>query len=206
MAQFGFYYDNSRCTGCKTCVMACKDYYDLPLDAAYRKVYDIEGGNWSEGTDGALTTDCFFYHLSFACGHCDDPACVKACPTTAMHKDASDGIVKVDTGKCIGCGYCVMACPYNSPMVDREAGHAIKCEGCAARLAEGKQPVCVSSCPLRALDAGDIDELRARYGDISQIYPMPSSDLTHPNVVTKPSPAAQLSNVSNSRVTNPEEV
>lgn len=206
MAQFGFYYDNTRCTGCKTCVMACKDYYDVPLDVAYRKVYDIEGGNWAEGSGGTLTTDCFFYHLSSACNHCDDPACVKFCPTTAMHKDETDGIVKVDTTKCIGCGYCVMACPYDAPKVDREAGHAVKCEGCADRVTQGLAPVCVSACPLRALDAGDIDELRARYGNVAQIYPMPSPDMTHPNVTIKPSPASKLPEVNSSKITNPKEV
>ena len=64
MSQFGFYYDNSRCTGCKTCVMACKDYYDSHLDIAYRKVYDVEGGQWSADEGGAYNTDAFLYHLS----------------------------------------------------------------------------------------------------------------------------------------------
>ena len=207
MSQFGFYYDNSRCTGCMTCVMACKDYYDSHLDIAYRKVYDVEGGQWSADEGGAYNTDAFLYHLSIGCNHCDNPACVKVCPTTAMHKDPEDGIVKVDTSKCIGCGYCVMACPYNSPQVDRELGHAVKCEGCYERLAEGKIPVCVSACPLRALDAGDIDELRAKYGEgVQQIYPMPSPDVTKPNIIIKPSPAAELANADTGYVSNPEEV
>lgn len=206
MAQFGFYYDNTRCTGCKTCVMACKDYYDSPLDVAYRKVYDIEGGQWTDRQDGTYATDCFMYHLSLGCQHCDDPACVKVCPTTAMHKDSNDGIVKVDTTKCIGCGYCVMACPYNAPKVDRSVGHAVKCEGCWERVAAGQKPVCVSACPLRALDAGDITDLRAEYGSVDQIYPMPDPSMTHPNIVIKPSPAAKLSDVASSRITNPKEV
>lgn len=206
MGQFGFYYDNSRCTGCMTCTTACKDYYDLPVDASYRKVYDIEGGRWRQCDDGGCDTDCFAYHLSFSCGHCDKPACVEFCPTTAMHKDQDDGIVKVDGSKCIGCGYCVMACPYDAPKVDRDAGRAIKCEGCAGRLAQGLQPICVTACPLRALDAGDIDELRERYGGIAQIYPLPDPAVTEPNVTMRPSPSAQLSNVAQSRVTNMQEV
>lgn len=129
MAQYGFFYDNTRCTGCKTCVMACKDYYDSPLDIARRKVYDIEGGQWKGDEGGAYTTDSFLYHLSIGCQHCDNPACVDVCPTTAMHKDPKDGIVKVDTTKCMGCGYCVMACPYNSPQIDHETGHARQVRG-----------------------------------------------------------------------------
>ena len=99
MAQYGFFYDNTRCTGCKTCVMACKDYYDSPLDIARRKVYDVEGGQWKGDEGGAYTTDSFLYHLSIGCQHCDNPACVDVCPTTAMHKDPKDGIVKV-VGRC----------------------------------------------------------------------------------------------------------
>lgn len=206
MAQFGFYYDNTRCTGCKTCVMACKDYYDSSIPVAYRKVFDVEGGTWKEEANGAYSTDAFMYHISLACNHCDDPACVKMCPTTAMHKDASDGIVKVDATKCIGCGYCVMACPYDAPKVDRDLGHAVKCEGCWERLEAGELPVCVTSCPLRALDAGDIDELKQKYQGVQQIHPMPDASITEPNIVIKASQAAELPYVDAAVVTNPKEV
>ena len=206
MAQFGFYYDNTRCTGCKTCVMACKDYYDSSIPVAYRKVFDVEGGTWKEEENGAYSTDAFMYHISLACNHCDDPACVKMCPTTAMHKDVADGIVKVDVNKCIGCGYCVMACPYDAPKVDRERGHAVKCEACWERLEAGELPVCVSACPLRALDAGDIDELKRKYQGTQQIHPMPDASMTEPNIVIEPSAAAELAYANTATVTNPKEV
>lgn len=206
MAQYGFFYDNTRCTGCKTCVMACKDYYDSPLDIARRKVYDIEGGQWKGEQDGAYETDSFLYHLSIGCQHCDNPACADVCPTTAMHKDPKDGIVKVDTTKCMGCSYCVMACPYNSPQIDHESGHAVKCEACWERLDTGKTPVCVSACPLRALDSGPIEELKAKYGDVRQIYPLVNPSMTQPNFIIKPSPASELPYVESGYVSNPEEV
>ena len=135
MTQYGFYFDSTRCTGCRTCEIACKDYKDLGVDFAYRHVYDCEGGDWQMQSDGTYTQDCFVYHVSLGCQHCDDPACVKVCPTTAMHKDTSTGLVSVDEHKCIGCGYCHMACPYNAPKVDREKGHSVKCNGCAERVA-----------------------------------------------------------------------
>lgn len=206
MAQFGFYYDNTRCTGCKTCTTACADYYDTPVNISFRKVYDIEGGQWQQHPDNTFTTNCFAYHLSLACQHCSKPDCVEFCPTTAMHKDQSNGIVKIDTSKCIGCGYCVMACPYDAPTVNRDAGHAVKCEGCWERVEAGKTPICVSACPLRALDSGDIDQLREKYGDVAQIYPMPSPTMTQPNITIKASPSARLSNVTSSRITNSQEV
>lgn len=207
MGQFGFYFNNKRCTGCKTCVIACHEYYDLPLDITFRKVYDIEGGTWSYVPEGDYyANSCFVYHLSLSCNHCTDPACVKVCPTTAMHKDVEDGIVKVDHSKCIGCGYCTLACPYNAPTVDKEAGYAVKCEGCYQRLAENKDPICVSSCPLRALAAGEISYLRENHGNIGAIYPMPSTTMTKPNITIKPSPATKYPDISPSHVSNPQEV
>lgn len=207
MVQYGFYYDNTRCTGCKTCVMACKDYKNTALHVAYRKVYDVEGGEWKDQGDGSYTTDCFLYHLSISCNHCDDPACVKVCPTTAMHKDPETGLVLVDKDKCIGCGYCVMACPYNAPKVDRDLGYSVKCDGCKDRVAEGKQPMCVTSCPLRALDFGPIEQLKKDHpGGTDQLYPMPDPSITHPNIVIKPSPAADSPAAETGRVANPKEV
>lgn len=206
MTQYGFYFDSSRCTGCRTCEMACKDYKDLTTDIAFRHVYDCEGGQWEEGADGAFTQTCFAYHVSLSCQHCDDPACVKVCPTTAMHKDEETGLVSVDADKCIGCGYCHMACPYNAPKVDREKGHSVKCDGCAERVAEGKAPICVDACPLRALDFGSIDELRSTYEGTDSVPPLPEASYTSPNIVVKECPAAKLAENKAGLVANPLEV
>lgn len=207
MDQFGFYFNNKRCTGCKTCVMACRDYYDLPVGVAFRKVYDIEGGDWTYiDEEETYANSCFAYHLSISCNHCSNPLCVKYCPTTAMHKDAEDGIVKIDGSKCIGCGYCTIACPYNAPIVDKKAGRAVKCEGCYQRLAEGEDPICVSACPLRAIGSGNIAILRENHGNIGSIYPMPDTTLTKPNITIKPAPATKYPDILPSRIANPEEV
>lgn len=192
MTQYGFYFDSSRCTGCRTCEMACKDYKDLTTEVAFRKIYDCEGGQWEEGADGTYTQHCFVYHVSLACQHCDNPACVKVCPTTAMQKDSETGLVSVDSDRCIGCGYCHMACPYNAPKVHAEKGHSVKCNGCAERVAEGKAPICVDACPLRALDFGPIDELRSKYVGTDSVPPMPEASYTLPNIVVKECPATAL--------------
>ena len=205
MTQYGFYFDSTRCTGCRTCEIACKDYKDLGVDFAYRHVYDCEGGDWQMQSDGTYTQDCFVYHVSLGCQHCDDPACVKVCPTTAMHKDASTGLVSVDEHKCIGCGYCHMACPYNAPKVDREKGHSVKCDGCAERVAAGEKPVCVEACPARALDFGTIEEM-AKLGERGNIAPLPEPTYTKPNLYIKASADALLAGDENGKVVNPLEV
>ena len=138
MTQYAFHFDGTRCTGCKTCEMACKDFKDLTVGTAFRKVYEVTLGTTERDANGCITSSCVSYPLSMSCNHCEDPACTKVCPTTAMHKDAETGLVSVDVDKCIGCGYCHMACPYNAPKVDREKGHSVKCDGCAERVAAGR--------------------------------------------------------------------
>ena len=184
MTQYGFYFNATRCTGCKACALACKDYHDLPETLALRNVLEYGGGSWSQDGAGAWSTDTFTYYLSIACNHCDNPACVAACPQGAYERDEQTGIVrKADPEKCIGCGTCAEACPYGAPIVDPQVSKAIKCDGCLARVQEGKAPVCVEACPMRAIEVGPIEELRAAHGDLSAVAPLPGPELTAPNFV-----------------------
>ena len=202
MTQYAFYFDGTRCTGCKTCEMACKD---LDLGVAHRKVYEVTTGETKRDDKGCFTTTCASYPLSLSCNHCDDPTCVRVCPTGAMHKDAETGLVAVDAGKCVGCGYCHMACPYNAPKVNREKGHSVKCDGCAERLAAGEQPVCVEACPARALDFGPVDEMRKK-GERAAIAPLPEPSYTQPNLYVKASADAKPAGDAAAKVSNPLEV
>ncbi|HIW76780.1 MULTISPECIES: 4Fe-4S dicluster domain-containing protein [Gordonibacter] len=192
---FGFFFDNARCTGCKTCEMACKDYHDLGVEATFRRVIDYEGGTWrpAHGAGGVEEVEgVFAYHVSLACNHCGNPACTKVCPTGAMHKDEA-GLVWPDERKCIGCGYCTMACPYHAPFIDQRLKRSSKCDGCRERQAEGKLPICVEACPTRALDCGEPLELAQRHPDaVRSILPLPAEDATWPNLLIAPSPAALL--------------
>ena len=76
MTQYGFYFDSSRCTGCKTCELVCKDYHDLGPGILFRRVYDYEGGAWARKDDGTWEKTAFNYHVALSCNHCDSPACV----------------------------------------------------------------------------------------------------------------------------------
>ncbi len=111
-----------------------------------------------------------------------------------MHRDET-GLIWPDITKCIGCGYCTMACPYHAPIIDKELKRSSKCDGCRERLAAGQAPICVEACPLRALDfgeKGDIFERHAEWWDEvrGDILPLPSETETGPNLFIRPCPAA----------------
>ncbi|GAB2884367.1 DMSO/selenate family reductase complex B subunit [Nocardioides pacificus] len=204
--QLGFYVDQQFCTGCKACQVACKDKNDLPLGISWRRVVEYSGGSWS-GDEQAKTfeSNVFTYYTSISCNHCEDPICVKVCPTSAMHK-GDDGVVTIDSDKCVGCRYCEWACPYSAPQFDADAGVMTKCDFCADYLADGKEPACVASCPSRVLKFGDIDELRAEYGAVADVEPLPDSDITKPNLVIRPHRNAQRSGEGSGEIANPEEI
>lgn len=192
MTLYGFYFDASKCTGCKTCMVACKDKNNLPVGMNFRRVTEFSGGNWRQDrATGAWHQDAFAYYLSISCNECSDPACVKVCPTKARFKRAEDGLVLIDPKKCIGCGACLAACPYGAPQLDREARKMRKCDTCLDRREKGLNPVCVDACPQRALDFGPIDELRKKYGDCAAIAPLPDASVTKPNLVIHPTKSAK---------------
>jgi anaerobic dimethyl sulfoxide reductase subunit B len=183
MSNLGFYFDQSRCTGCYTCVVACKDWYDVPAGpVSFMRVQCIEQGTFP---------DLSAAYLAFACGHCDKPPCVPACPENAISKRQSDGIVTVDRALCAGADRCpkkcLKACPWDAPQFGPEAGAKMtKCQLCVERLEEGKRPICVEACPMFALDAGPLDELKARYGDAVQAEGFKYSKRFGPSVIFTP--------------------
>ena len=204
----GFYFDNARCTGCRTCVMACMDFHALEAGHLYRRVIDCEGGETACGVDGTCTTDAFAYHVSLACNHCDQPACMEVCPTGAMHKDGL-GLVQVDHMRCIGCGYCTIACPYHAPSIDPALHQSSKCDGCTSRMEAGKNPICVDACPLRALGWGERTDLAAAHAGEDLTYavlPLPPSSCTYPNLTIHASAAARRAQEGDLAIANVDEL
>ncbi|MCG2803044.1 MAG: dimethylsulfoxide reductase subunit B [Cellulomonas sp.] len=202
--QLGFHIDQTFCTGCKACQVACKDKNDLPVGVNWRRVVEYTGGGWS--TDGdTVEPNVFTYYTSVSCNHCEDPICVRVCPTQAMHK-GEDGIVSVDADKCVGCRYCEWACPYSAPQFNAASGVMTKCNFCADYLAEGKDPACVAACPSRVLTFGEIDDLRETYGTVDDVEPLPDPSITKPNLVITPHRDAQRSGLGTGAIANPEEI
>ena len=186
MSQKGFFIDLTRCAGCRTCSVACADLNNTPVGLNLRRVIEFEGGTWKKGHDATWHQDVFAYYVSIGCNECADPACVKVCPTKAHTKRTEDGLVVIDQENCIGCGMCANACPYGVPQLDTKRRKMLKCDGCVARTSRGMMPVCVESCPERALEFGDIEELRRKHGLVDAVAPLPAASLTKPSIVIKP--------------------
>lgn len=188
--QLAFYIDLSTCVGCRACQVACKDKNNLSVDVTWRRVIDYGGGAWvvrPEFGGYPQPNNVYAYSLSKSCMHCENPACVQVCPTQAMHK-RDDGIVLVNQDLCIGCRYCQWACPYGAPQFDEKKGVMTKCDFCQDLLAQGQNPVCVDSCPMRAIEYGELAELRAKYGTVNAVEPLPPASFTSPSLVVTPHP------------------
>lgn len=174
----GFYFDQTRCVGCKTCQIACKDRFDIQQAGARpRHVSSFETGVFPSAT---------LFHLAVSCNHCEAPLCLASCPTGAIFQ-SDDGTVLIEDDSCTKCNACVEACPYGAPQVVAEYdGLIMKCDGCYALRQAGMNPVCVDSCAMRALDFGDVDELTALYGsDLLSSLPSLPDGGTRPHILIK---------------------
>ena len=204
MARMAIVTDVDRCVGCHACTVACKVMHEMPVGRYWNRVLRI-GPNPKEGGSGNWP-DVEMYFLNLSCQHCATPECVSVCPTGATTK-AENGTVQIDPNVCIGCGTCRNSCPYDAPRIDASAGVCHKCDGCLARVRDGKEPMCVGSCPLRALEFGPIEELREKYGDCAQVPPM-ATPATRPNIVIGTCQAvdSETYNLDEGYVANPLEV
>jgi DMSO reductase iron-sulfur subunit len=181
--QHGFHFTADNCIGCHACESACSEKNDLPAHLAFRSVGYVEGGTFPNYTR---------MNISMACNHCDDPVCLKGCPTRAYTKHPEYGAVIQDPDICFGCGYCTWVCPYNAPQLDPVKGRVEKCNMCVDRLEAGLKPACVSACVGNALDFGVIENTPERRDEIAVSIPgFPSPEITHPNIrfqLKKPMP------------------
>lgn len=203
--QLGFYVDMNRCTGCKACQVSCKTVNNLPLGVVWRRVAEVAGGEWVQDGDQFVPSNVFSYFVTAACMHCENALCTQVCPAAAITK-RDDGVVIIDQSRCIGCRYCEWACPYGAPQFDADRGVMTKCHFCYELLDKGEKPACVDGCTYRALDFGDIDELRARHGDFDAPSPLPDNSITHPSIVYSPTPNTLVHDSASGKVMNAEEL
>jgi tetrathionate reductase subunit B len=147
--RYGMLIDIRRCYGVHACSVACKAENGVPLGQTRSWVEYIEKGTYPNVTRSFLPR---------LCNHCEKPACVSVCPTGATWKRKEDGIVVVDSDICIGCKYCVHACPYDARYPNPITGTVDKCDFCIHRVSQGLEPACVEACPSRARIFGDLND------------------------------------------------
>jgi Fe-S-cluster-containing dehydrogenase component len=176
--QYGFEVDLDACTGCKACVTACHSLNGLDADESWRSVTLLHGGPPEASSRQTVTT---------ACHHCVDPACLAGCPVDAYEKDPITGIVSHLDDQCIGCGYCMLTCPYEVPRFNPTRGIVRKCDMCRGRLAAGEAPACVQACPNGAIRIAVVDVaeavVAAAAADAVLVPGAPPSSLTVPTTV-----------------------
>jgi Fe-S-cluster-containing dehydrogenase component len=167
--------DTRLCIGCEDCVVACNIENDVPQGRRRSRVRSEVKGRFPKL---ALT---FF---SERCNHCDNPPCVKVCPTGASYVSDVGKTVQIDSAKCVKCELCLSACPYGARFMNVNLGGvADKCSFCAHRLKEGKEPACVAVCPMRAMVFGDLDDPKSR---VTELLRTRKAQVLKPAAGTKP--------------------
>jgi formate dehydrogenase iron-sulfur subunit len=191
--------DVSKCIGCKACQTACLEWNDLREDVGvnvgvYDNPHDLTPATWTlmryTEWENPQTGNLEWLIRKDGCMHCEDPGCLKACPSPGAIVQYSNGIVDFVKENCIGCGYCVKGCPFNIPRISQVDHKAYKCTLCSDRVAVGQGPACQKACPTQAIVFGTKDEmkkwadsrvadLKARGFDKAGLYDPPGVSGTH---------------------------
>jgi formate dehydrogenase iron-sulfur subunit len=160
--------DTTKCIGCKACQVACMEWNDLRDEIGtnigqYQNPHDLSASSWTlmrfaevENTHGDLE----WLIRKDGCMHCQDPGCLKACPSPGAIVQYANGIVDFHEENCIGCGYCIAGCPFDIPRISKKDHKAYKCTLCSDRVAVGLEPACIKSCPTGALVFGTKDDMQ----------------------------------------------
>lgn len=172
MGRVAMLCDTSRCTACRGCQVACKQWNDLPGVATqnhgtYENPPDLMPAAWTRVRFREVKKEgqVKWLFLSWGCLHCAEAACVKVCPTGAL-KHHPKGFVSFERDRCNGCGYCTQFCPFHIPRTETNVltgeGKSSKCTFCQDRITNGQLPACVKTCPPKALEFGGFDDMVAR--------------------------------------------
>ncbi len=205
----GLLYDATLCVGCKACVAACKEangmppefsaqeqLWDTPLDLSGKTLNVIKV--YRDGAADKKDVEAGGYAFAKkSCLHCVDPSCVSACPVSAMTKDEKTGVVSYDKDACIGCRYCVAACPFGVPRFtyDKALPQISKCQLCQHRWKDGKYAACAEVCPTGATLYGTVADIQKEIARRKGLKPgaqamfprgkLGGADQSYPNVVGK---------------------
>ena len=192
--NYRFHFDMTKCIGCRSCEIACNEQNGNPADIRWRRIGEIEGGEYP---------DTLRHYLSMGCNHCLDADCVRGCPVEAYTKDPVTGIVLHSADACIGCQYCVWNCPYSVPQFNAARGVVGKCDMCHGRLTDGLEPACVNACPEAAIEIEivDVAAWKSDYATAeSPGMPAPSITISTTRITLPKSGPIELEKVDETRV------
>jgi len=160
--RYGMVIDLRRCIGCHTCSVACKNENNVPLGVWRSWVKQIERGLYPQVRK---------FFLPLLCNNCERPICVTVCPVIATYKQ-KDGVVHIDPHRCIGCRYCMAACPYGVRHINPIKKVAEKCEFCIHLVEKGIQPACVTACPSGARIFGNLKDPNSEVAKLLALNPL----------------------------------
>ena len=171
-AQYGFFFDQSRCTNCMACAIACKSYHRIPAGP----VKLLRMVNWETGTFPNVRLNFLMLH----CYHCTNPVCIDAAVkagTPGLYKEPNYGAVLLDPNYATNMRDAAAVCPYGAIVFDSDdpGAKASKCDMCIGRLQQGRMPVCVMACNLRALDFDTMSNLQSKYGKVADLRAYPTA-------------------------------
>jgi len=166
--EWGFVVDTHKCIGCGKCVTACKLENEVPVDdEVYRtwveRYVETAEGVSIDSSKGGLEfppleeTEAKQFFVPKLCNQCKNAPCVQVCPVSATYK-TGDGVILMDSKRCVGCRYCIQACPYGARFLHPETHIADKCTWCYHRVVKGLKPACVTVCPTGARKFGNLKE------------------------------------------------
>lgn len=175
-ARFAMIFDQNKCVGCGACKEACSETNHVP---AGQLRMTLERQSPLDGTPGNRK------YVRVSCQQCSEPPCVRVCPTGAAHIDPATNIVTMDNSRCVGCKYCIAACPYNVRYINSETKVADNCDFCLkTKLANGEEPACVQACRHGALYFGDVNDPQSI---ISRLLRVKDTVRIRPHLGTEPS-------------------
>ena len=190
--------DTTKCIGCKACQVACMEWNDLrdeigTTTGAYQNPHDLTASSWTLMRFSEVETpqgELEWLIRKDGCMHCQDPGCLRACPSPGAIVQYANGIVDFHEENCIGCGYCITGCPFNIPRISKKDHKAYKCTLCSDRVAVGLEPACIKACPTGALVFGTkeamkqhaaerVEDLKSRGFQNAGLYDPPGVSGTH---------------------------
>lgn len=162
MSIYYLFHDRSRCIGCLSCQIHCKQNKGLTHPAPKPCQIFTFGPKIIQGKVKVA-------NIFVSCFQCDNPWCVKSCPTGALYRRGEDGIVAIDRSLCIGCKSCIVACPFGAPQWDPSSHTVIKCDFCVDRLEKGLKPACVENCTTGCLYFGTMEDINTKLQELKVI-------------------------------------